>query len=98
MGGLKHIEVQGAVVFLTSFDRDLQLLLVLTRKHQTSEPQDKLFTILGLAGDLDSSLDLFDELNIDYAKPTENVFADCTRYIVRKSHNLEILDHVEHGE
>jgi hypothetical protein len=65
----------------------LQELLMNNLSCFASDPRDMIFSILGLATDVNGA----PELVIDYNKPVQQVYTDLVRFQVRKYESLDII-------
>lgn len=68
--------------------RELQQLLRTFRLCETSDPRDKIYSLLGLAEDLNIAAP-----KPDYHQSEENVFCSYARYLIQQQHqsNLDLL-------
>ena len=68
--------------------RELMQLLRIFRECKTSDPRDKIYSLLGVAEDLDSAAP-----KPDYHQSEEDVFSSYARYLIQHQHqaNLDIL-------
>ncbi|KAI4173817.1 MAG: hypothetical protein LQ346_008339 [Caloplaca aetnensis] len=68
-------------------------LLQATGETECSDPRDKVYAVLGMAGDLSSGRDI----NPDYSKPVSEVYTDTVRFsLSQPEHGLRVLGHVRH--
>jgi hypothetical protein len=65
----------------------LQELLMNNVSCFVSEPRDMIFSLLGLATDVNDA----SELVIDYQKPVQQVYTDLVKFQVRKHESLDII-------
>ncbi|RYC62822.1 hypothetical protein CHU98_g3382 [Xylaria longipes] len=70
---------------------DMTTLLNKARRFKASEPRDRVYSLIGLAGEADESSVLLTALRANYNRPVQGVFRDLTRYIIMSSRNLSIL-------
>lgn len=70
----------------------LQLLLLLTRDLQATDPRDKTFGLLGLATDCQTPRP--SELQPDYHKTTASLYSDATKYMIQSSQSLGVLSQI----
>jgi hypothetical protein len=99
MLGSDGLEVEELLIMIADVHpgrRSLEFCLESSRHRQTSDLRDRVFAFLGIAGDVNSFRDEFRELEVDYLKPVESVFADATRYSIRRDQRLDFLNNVYH--
>ncbi|KAI0436531.1 heterokaryon incompatibility protein-domain-containing protein [Xylaria telfairii] len=70
---------------------DITTLLNKTRRFKSSEPRDRVYSIIGLTGEADENGVPPTVLRANYTKSVRNTFRDITRYIIVSSGNLSIL-------
>ena len=78
--------------------RSLLDLLLMSRRHQATDPRDKVYGLLGLVQDM-SEQDLQSPLiNPDYKKAKEKVYRDTALFIIVKDCSLKVIQATYHGE
>ncbi|KAI3335918.1 heterokaryon incompatibility protein-domain-containing protein [Ustulina deusta] len=70
---------------------DMTTLLNKARRFKASEPRDRVYSLIGLAGEANERSVLPAALRANYDRPVQDVFRDITRYIIMSSRNLSIL-------
>lgn len=70
---------------------DMTTLLNKTRRFKSSEPRDRVYSLIGLTREVDESSALSAALQANYDKPVRDVFRDLTLYIIMSSGSLRIL-------
>lgn len=73
---------------------ELQALLHSTRPFKATDPRDKVFALLGLAGETEAPDNWPTALAPNYARSTRDVYMEVTRYCIQKTRNLSILSQV----
>jgi hypothetical protein len=74
---------------------ELQALLHCTRPFKATDPRDKVFALLGLAGETETPDNWPTALAPNYARTTRDVYMEVTRYCIQKTKNLSILTQVD---
>lgn len=69
---------------------DMTTMLNMSAYLKCSEPQDHIYSLVGLAGEAEES-ELPEALQANYNKPVTNFFRDVTRYIIQSTGNLALL-------
>lgn len=72
----------------------LQVLFGRAMVFGATDPRDKVFAILGLAGETEDPDNMSSEITPNYDKTTVQVFTDLTRYIIRVTMSLDVLSDV----
>ncbi|KAI1124898.1 heterokaryon incompatibility protein-domain-containing protein [Nemania abortiva] len=73
---------------------DILNLLQRTRLHQTSDPRDKIYGLLGVA----SGIDVYDQgFVVDYNQDCRNVYMRFARNLIHASRNYSLLSYVDHS-
>lgn len=67
--------------------RRLVELLGRFRMSHSSDPRDKVYSLIGLAGKMDQTL------TIDYSKSVKDVYLDCAYHLVQTGNVMEMLLH-----
>jgi hypothetical protein len=80
------------MVWLFAQKSSLEILLIMTRDFQATDPRDRVFALLGLATDCRDSIPA--ALELSYLKSTSHVYSDATRHMIRSSQSLAVLSHV----
>lgn len=91
-----RINAIGGKDFVSRSDRapqDLQALFYLTRSVRATDPRDRIFALLGLAQETNSSDQWPVELIPDYGKPVSELYVEVARYCLRRSGSLSILQY-----
>jgi hypothetical protein len=70
---------------------DLTTLLNKAIRFKASEPRDRVYSLLGLAGEAEDASLLPTALQANYEKSVRDTFRDVTRYIITSSMNLSVL-------
>jgi heterokaryon incompatibility protein (HET) len=70
---------------------DLTTLLNKAIRFKASDPRDRVYSLLGLTGEMDDIFSIPIPLQPDYGKPVRDVFIDVTRHIIMSARNLRIL-------
>lgn len=96
MLGSDGLKIEEMLIMISKRAYSMEFCLNSTRNRKTSEPRDRVFAFLGIASDITSSVDEFGELDVDYLKPVECVFADVTRYSIRQTQKLDFINNVHH--
>ena len=79
-------------------DKSLLDILLAARRHQATDPRDKVYGILGLVPNL-SDQDLQDPLiKPDYTKTKERVYRDAAIFSMLQNQSLRTIQAVYHGE
>ncbi|KAF1953838.1 hypothetical protein CC80DRAFT_131627 [Byssothecium circinans] len=73
---------------------ELQSLLHSTRSFQAKDPRDKVFALLGLAGESRAPDHWPKALMPNYDRSTRDVYTEVTRYCIQKTRTLSILSQV----
>ena len=68
-------------------------LLSQTRDSYSTDDRDKVFALLGIAGDAEYSL-----LKPNYKKPLVDVYTTLTKHLIERDRNLDVLSAVEEGQ
>lgn len=76
--------------YLSGLRLGLDELLLITRNHSCTVPEDKIFSLLSLLSEADAANEL---LAVDYAKPWTLVFGLAAQYILIKSQKLNLLSY-----
>ncbi|CZR69694.1 uncharacterized protein PAC_19594 [Phialocephala subalpina] len=70
---------------------DLETLINRAIRFKATEPRDKIYSLVGLAGEASDSSTIPKVLQADYNKPTRDVFRDVTRHIIESTGSLSML-------
>ncbi|KAI0154258.1 heterokaryon incompatibility protein-domain-containing protein [Xylariaceae sp. FL1272] len=70
---------------------DLTTLLNKARRSKSSEPRDRIYSLISLSGEADKNCVLPPALRANYNKPIRTIFRDITRYIIISTGKLSIL-------
>jgi hypothetical protein len=73
---------------------DLQSLFMMTNLCLATNPRDRIFALLGLCKDTQDVNQWPAELTPDYEKPLIDLFTNFTRYCVRQTKSLDLLERV----
>ena len=80
------------------YSKSLLSILLSARRHQATDPRDKVYGILGLVFNL-SDQDLQGSLiKPDYTKTKERVYRDAAIFSILQSQSLRTIQAVYHGE
>jgi hypothetical protein len=85
-------------IFSNNVAGDLLSYLLQARRHQATDPRDKVFGLLGLPNI--SKTDILQDKLIrpDYTKSTETVYHHAAMYLIKHTQSLRVLKAVDHGK
>ena len=76
---------------------ELRALLEYTGSSSSTDPRDKVYSLLGLAAEAAAAdVAMPAALVVSYSKSIRDVFRDVTRYIIESSRDLTILYHIRY--
>ncbi|KAI1123992.1 hypothetical protein F5Y10DRAFT_285488 [Nemania abortiva] len=78
------------------YEHDMGFLLLIAQYRECSDPRDKVFAILSMAGKESSYSPEIPLLEIQYRKPCHEVMRDATRYAIQELNTLKMLVRVSH--
>ncbi|KAH6642310.1 heterokaryon incompatibility protein-domain-containing protein [Boeremia exigua] len=76
--------------------RNLLQILDAFCEHQSSDPRDKVYGLLGILRQRSAYNP--EAISVDYSKSVAQVYTDTALEILRTNNNLEVLDHVANAE
>ncbi|OCK82445.1 HET-domain-containing protein [Lepidopterella palustris CBS 459.81] len=75
---------------------ELPALLEATRPFRATDSRDKVFSVLGLAGETEKPDQWPSALAPNYARPVGDVYRDVTIYCIKKTRTVSVLNQVQH--